>query len=105
MRFSKTLTAFLLVSTSTAFAQNGSCTASRIQANFLQNCQMAGMQYYDSFAGKSDSDKINSICRCVVNHFVVESNPGLDKTKCETPVRWIANFLKRDDSKAACGYF
>ncbi len=81
------------------------CGTARVQSNFLQNCQMAGMQYFDSFGAKADMEKINSVCRCVTNHFVVESNPGLDKVKCETPVRWISNFLKRDDSKAACGYF
>lgn len=89
----------------TSHAQSGSCPAAKVQANFLKHCQMSGMQYYDSFGGKSDSDKINSFCRCVVNHFVVESNPGLDKAKCETPVSWISNFLKRADSQAACGYF
>jgi hypothetical protein len=81
------------------------CPTDTARAKFRQNCEFAGIQYYGSFGGTEDKAKIDRVCSCIINNFVVENNPGLDPKNCETPVRWINGFLRTDAAKAVCGGF
>lgn len=94
------ITVFL--SQTSAFAK---CSATEIQSSFLQNCKMAGMQYYDSFGGKTNNEKIETVCRCIIEKLTVETANVVNQKTCEFPLSEVRKTVRFKDVRVMCGEF
>jgi hypothetical protein len=91
-----------LLGQSIAFAK---CAATDIQFSFLQNCKIAGIQYYDSFGAKANNDKIESVCRCIVEKLTVETANVVNQKTCEFPLSEVRKTVRFKDVRVMCGEF
>lgn len=66
---------------------------------------MAGMQYYDSFGGKTNNEKIESVCRCIVEKLTVETANVVNKKTCEFPFSEVKKTVRFKDVRSMCGEF
>ena len=95
---------FVMTYGSAAFADpNGACDTSKMKMSFFKNCTYVGGSKAMSRASKADSDKVESICRCIATQFGVEKVKTTEK--CAFNMNEVRVLIKNDKAVLACGSF